>query len=992
MRIQHLVILLIVLILGTGCGFLIENSLIIEPVDSARLGIQDFVAVLIEKEEDFFDKYSFLGTGSEGDPYIIEGHYGQALLNTPVIEIRDIDAYIEIKNNQIWFGSIGIKLTRVSHCKIDNNNIYDSSGRGIYIDQDCTDINITRNKIFNHPNYGIEAYNNNNNTIINGNTIFNTSYGIRFVDGYFNNISDNTLTHCKTTGIYAADLHFSNVSRNTITDVYEYTGTPGYGDGIYLQYSRNNTISYNTISQIAGYGVEFESSSRFNNLDHNNISYTQEEAIFFNYLLATNNTVSNNIIQHIEDYAIYESGKWNHYYDNVIYNTSFTAVLLDSYCTFSGNKISHSNNNGIGINGPGNTVTHNTVMNCSGVGIYIEDSSENGTFKSNYIANNSNFGLYMDRSPNNTLEDNVIENNGGDFYLDGFLKEDFIHEMSNNTLDGKELGYFKNLDGSIPFGSFDRLIIANCSNFDVVGRTFEEGSYGITIAYSSNFSVSNNVFRDLDYGLELVGAKNGLILGNDVYDCTGVGFYITYSENLVFEGNEFHSNSFQHPGIPSSIYMYQCLIATIHNNNIHDNQGLNIYLYHTSYIDITANTLVNCDNTNIYSYLSLNTTISNNYIYGNLGYGVQLRDSINCSIFANNITNSGSYGVYLRNSNNNEVFLNEFHNNTVVGLQASDNGVDNSFEMNYWDDHDLTDSGGDGYADSPYIFTTNQDSLPLAAPYHISAPTVIFPNGGTTLNDILTIDWSPSTDSLGLSLTYSVFYSSDAGITWNVLASGLDVASYEWNTKGFLNSTEYLVKIVAINTYGVSSEDTSDSIFTISNVAHVVSTPEIIYPTGGGTVSGFINIQWTPSVDTWNSSVQITYAVYYSPNAGTSWVELVGSIESTSLIWNSETVDDGFNYLIKVLATSEHGLVREATTSLFTVDNTPQITTEPTTDFTTTLSTEVPTEASSSESSTIEEFTSTTPSTSTPGWTITPILILAIYILYQRKRKRNKGI
>jgi branched-chain amino acid transport system substrate-binding protein len=112
-----------------------------------------------------------------------------------------------------------------------------------------------------------------------------------------------------------------------------------------------------------------------------------------------------------------------------------------------------------------------------------------------------------------------------------------------------------------------------------------------------------------------------------------------------------------------------------------------------------------------------------------------------------------------------------------------------------------------------------------------SPPTIITPNGGETLQGVTLVNWKTSLNPLGVTVNYSVHYSSDNGATWTNLADGLTTASYNWNTTTVPNGFSYRIKVLALNSEGNTAEDISDDAFTIQN-----PTPTTISLTPGWSV------------------------------------------------------------------------------------------------------------------------------------------------------------
>ena len=202
----------------------------------------------------------------------------------------------------------------------------------------------------------------------------------------------------------------------------------------------------------------------------------------------------------------------------------------------------------------------------------------------------------------------------------------------------------------------------------------------------------------------------------------------------------------------------------------------------------------------------------------------------------------------------------------------------------------------DGIVDSPYLIDGNsksQDAHPLTTPVHLSPPTVLFPNGGTTLNGIVTIEWSPAIDQWGYMVNYTIYYSNDSGSTWISLASDLSTTSYQWDTTTVPDGTEYLVKVVATCAVDLSTEDVSNSIFTIQNtVVTIPNPPQSLIATAGEL---FIYLTWTaPSSD--GDSTITGYRVYRGTSSGE--FSLIYITMDTSVNDTLVTGDTAYYYVV----------------------------------------------------------------------------------------------
>ncbi|MHA1976024.1 MAG: endonuclease/exonuclease/phosphatase family protein [Candidatus Hodarchaeales archaeon] len=97
----------------------------------------------------------------------------------------------------------------------------------------------------------------------------------------------------------------------------------------------------------------------------------------------------------------------------------------------------------------------------------------------------------------------------------------------------------------------------------------------------------------------------------------------------------------------------------------------------------------------------------------------------------------------------------------------------------------------------------------------LSIPTVKFPNGGEILSGPNRITWSQSLDTLGELVTYSVHFSEDSGNSWILLANGLETTLFTWDVSSVYNGDQYLIRVVATCSSGLSVEDISDTTFSI---------------------------------------------------------------------------------------------------------------------------------------------------------------------------------
>jgi hypothetical protein len=114
---------------------------------------------------------------------------------------------------------------------------------------------------------------------------------------------------------------------------------------------------------------------------------------------------------------------------------------------------------------------------------------------------------------------------------------------------------------------------------------------------------------------------------------------------------------------------------------------------------------------------------------------------------------------------------------------------------------------------------------------HAPAIHVLSPNGGEILtSDHVQVSWEAS-DLDGDPLVYTVLISSDEGITWNPVETGLKQTTYDLPLTGFSGGNNYIVKVIASDGAN-TAEDTSDGPFTIASFTLNAVTPSQNVPIG----------------------------------------------------------------------------------------------------------------------------------------------------------------
>ncbi|MCR6639638.1 MAG: GPI anchored serine-threonine rich family protein [Sporocytophaga sp.] len=191
--------------------------------------------------------------------------------------------------------------------------------------------------------------------------------------------------------------------------------------------------------------------------------------------------------------------------------------------------------------------------------------------------------------------------------------------------------------------------------------------------------------------------------------------------------------------------------------------------------------------------------------------------------------------------------------------------------------------------------------------------TITSPNGGESLNSctVSQIKWT----NLG-PYYHNLFYSSDAGITWNSIATSVYGNSYNW-TVPTINSPQCLIKITSTN---------EPDLFDISDSPFIISNPEspgltLVTPNGGEVYKAGVD-----KTIFWTTAGSISYvSLKYSTDGGTTWKVINSSASNTGRYsWYPPAVSSS-EYKISV-SDAYNSCVTDVSEAPFTVQIFPSLT------------------------------------------------------------------
>ncbi|MFW9856184.1 MAG: ABC transporter substrate-binding protein [Candidatus Thorarchaeota archaeon] len=255
---------------------------------------------------------------------------------------------------------------------------------------------------------------------------------------------------------------------------------------------------------------------------------------------------------------------------------------------------------------------------------------------------------------------------------------------------------------------------------------------------------------------------------------------------------------------------------------------------------VITNCILNGGKTGILLNNVIGGRISFSVIMNNTGNGMTFLSSNGNLILNNILYKNQGHGISLSSSSShNNITHNDFiTNNPGTMPQAYDDGINNMFSHNYWDDWQTPDSNSDGIVDISYQIekttrvTQNSDGTPVSFPNNENPVHLLYPPKVThpdivkdPLDGTQTIQWHHARDSYEYRIVYAVEYSDNDGERWYHLSGDISANQLDWDTTTVKDGMQYLIKVTAYS-YALEEEDTSDRTFEIDNEKDSNSTTE----------------------------------------------------------------------------------------------------------------------------------------------------------------------
>ncbi len=608
--------------------------------------------IFILGDDDFAEQAAaegWPGSGTEMDPWIIEGYDIDATDHENAIYIGNVDEHFIIRDCLLYDAMIyeafnpphqwpsGIQLNNTNNGLIEGNEIF-ASGAGIFV-KGAGDNTFVNNTVYGN-GVGVMLFETENNDII-YNTYWGNYYGaIGIWDCTHSYVAENDMTD---NGI----LIFGDILEQWNTHTIDTTNTVNGNPVFYLKDEIGDTIPMSAgqviLANCTDITVSWQEDAWAIQLGFSNQSVIENNQLspaFIDLQFSSDNLIQDNQISHETWDALVIAFGSN---DNTVVNNTFFESEVGIYIEFSSN---------------GNVIAYNNVSGNYDEGIMVVDSMYNHIYENEIHANI--WGIAIAYSDNNVVEKNNLFNNeeiGIEVY-----HNDIGNMIRNNTIGFSEIGVH---------------------HWDAVGNTVEHNIIFDTLWTCINLGMSddnriqhNRLSDSNDSAFHIWDSHHNLILNNNISNndgWTALGLYDS-TENVIL-GNTASNND-------NAIHLSNSSYNAIEHNDISNGgDGVNLW---ESYENHILNNTITWMWTGIYVHHSHDNLISGNEIKDN-AHGTQVWDSHWNKITDNTISYNDHQGINLSNSDLNTILNNTLSYNNDAGIEvisSNENSIRNNLISN----------------------------------------------------------------------------------------------------------------------------------------------------------------------------------------------------------------------------------------------------------------------------------------------------------------------
>jgi parallel beta-helix repeat protein len=253
--------------------------------------------------------------------------------------------------------------------------------------------------------------------------------------------------------------------------------------------------------------------------------------------------------------------------------------------------------------------------------------------------------------------------------------------------------------------------------FNNVLNGLTSASAGIFLHDVRNALIENNILINSEDGIRATGISDTHMMNNSISSNNRFGIFLELSTICNVSENTIHSNYI------NGIHLKSSWEIDINHNSLFDHQlgeysQCGLLLDNSSNNSINYNSIYNNHYGLKFQTSSQKNSVRNNSIFNNQKKGLYLEYSSENMIEYNTIADNLLHGLLITvGSSDNIIRYNDFIKYNTGVIHALDNGTDNLFCGNKWDNFFTIDSDKNLIIDNPYMIdgiANNSDLYPLA--------------------------------------------------------------------------------------------------------------------------------------------------------------------------------------------------------------------------------------------------------------------------------------
>jgi parallel beta-helix repeat protein len=352
------------------------------------------------------------------------------------------------------------------------------------------------------------------------------------------------------------------------------------------------------------------------------------------------------------------------------------------------------------------TIERNTI-NTSEISHVRLSSGKNHTIDGNYLSGSCQEGLRLEWVRTCSIYNNTMIHCG--VYMEGPSIYFWNHLESNNTVNGRPIGYFKEVSNTeITLDSYGQVFAYSCENLTFTDLNVSDTTTGFSAFLSPNVTLTEGIVDSVRHGIYLEICSYSTVCKSLFSNCAMNAIEISSSQYCHVNNNTIrYDPASYNPGngvrlVGSDFTTAEFNTIEYCSNGLAVNSRPGMVLYNNTVSGSTCgalflsgmgpvlfenNTIKDADQSGVILVLCENITVHRNQITNNGRDGVEMIAAVNCTISNNTITGNARIGISLENdeccprvdSEDNSMFYN------TVAWNHKSNALDNG-NTNMWDD------------------------------------------------------------------------------------------------------------------------------------------------------------------------------------------------------------------------------------------------------------------------------------------------------------------